>query len=138
MATKTADDYIDSTLYAKTPVDAFVTVDANGNGMAKIGTINPGKLVGRVYAWISHNGRLWWQVDQNTFPGHQYIFVEHKQGKFNQPTDVWQPPKTPISLEQKIFSFAKYTALAAAGVYLIKSIAVAEITKPKLTKKALA
>ncbi len=127
--TKTADDYIDSTLYAKTTVKAYTTVDGNGNGIGFIGTIAPKQIVGRVYSWIDHGGHLWWQIDRNTFPGHQYIFVQHKQGDFYQPTDIWQAPKTPISLEQKIFSFAKYAIIAYAGFQLIKVVLVAEIEK---------
>ncbi len=136
---KTANDYIDSTLYAKTKINAYTAVDENGNGIGFIGTIDPQTLVGTVYSWIQHNGRLWWLIDKNTFPNHQYIFVEHKQGIFYQPTDVWQAPKMPKSLEQKIFSFAKYAAIAGAGVYIIKSILVAEISKPVAkTKRKLA
>ena len=135
--TKTADDYIDSTLYAKTLVTAYASVDANGNGVNKAGVIQPRKLVGHVYAWVQHNGHLWWMVDQNTFPEHQYIFVEHKQGRFIQPTDVWQPPKIEKPLSEQLLTYAKYAAIGFAGVYLLKSVLVAKIEKPK-TKKALA
>ena len=134
MAKKTADDYIDSTLYAKTTVDAYLTVDANGNGVVKVGTIQPNKLVGRVYSWIEHNGRLWWQIDQNTFPDHQYIFVEHKQGIYHQPTDIYQPPKTPKSLGDTLISVGKYALWAYLGVSVVKAVMVAEIGKSENVK----
>ncbi len=128
---KTANDYIDSTLYAKISINAYTAVDANGIGVNQIGTIKPKGLVGHVYGWVQHNGRLWWMVDQNTFPNHQYIFVEHKQGRFFQPTDVWQPPKIEKPLSEQIITYAKYAAVAFAGVYLLKSVLVAEINKPE-------
>jgi len=66
-----ADKFVGGQLIAKYPVTVYSS--PNGN---VIKTVKPGDVVGFIYSWVERDGKIFWQLQDNSF-------VEHKSGVFD-------------------------------------------------------
>lgn len=68
-------DAIGLNLYAKTNVNKL------DSALKKIGQFSAGDYVGKIYSWITRNGKIYWIVENPTIGG-QYYYVLHQTGIF--------------------------------------------------------
>jgi hypothetical protein len=68
-------DAIGLNLYAKT------TIAKLDSSLNKTGSFKAGDYVGKIYSWITRNGKIYWVVEDPTI-GNKYYYVLHGKGIF--------------------------------------------------------
>jgi hypothetical protein len=75
--TFSADDVVNTDLYAKTSVNAYL-LPSTSSGIIK--TFLTGQFVGNVYSYVIKPDALYWQIKDDDG---DYFYVSHKTGKFS-------------------------------------------------------